>query len=376
MSLTTLDHPDPVAERDDPARSGTVAAALTACYELVGRGEYEVADKRLDALTRMGKSPKQDLRILYMRATTLLRLNKLNDACALLDEGIEQSERFMDYGALAQLAYLYATAQRELDHPVVAARYCEVALEAWRLYLAGKSADQQDAIFELDALILLNQLYFFSGKYVQAESVFRVARRLAERSQIPPVRRGNLAWIEANFYRWRSEPGKALESAMAALTVLDEHGTLMERSRLRMVIADIAMDLAERYNSPAHDGANQHFLGLAETFVTASLDGLSVVGNPFALALTRLACARLYRLARRNVDRHKLIDGVGSFAIEAGDRTVQGQVWSARGDEYLDEGEYGQAVNAYLEAITLLKDADMQGHSVWAMRALRIARQE
>lgn len=357
-----------------------MADALTVCYELVRSGGYEEADKRLDALRRMEKSGKQDLRVLYMQATTALQLSRLNIACALLDEGLEQAERSNDHGALAQIAYMVATTQRELDHPVVAAHYCEVALEAWHLYLGSQLADQQladqqDTLFELDVLILLNQLYFFSGKFTQSERVFRIARKLANRSVVPPARRASLAWIEAMFYRWRGEPGKALDRGMAALKVLDEHGTLLERSRLRTELAHISMDFAER-DSALSLGVNHHFLSLAETFTSAALDGLSQSDNPFALNLGRLVGARLYRLADRNVDRLKLIDSVGNFAIQAGDRTMLGQVWSARGDEYLTQGEYGQAVNSYLEAIATFKNEHMDAHSVWALRALRNARHE
>lgn len=373
MSSTSLDHPDPTAERMDPARSTRAADELIACYGMVRRREYEEADKRLSAVERLEKSPKQALRVLYMRATASLGMRALPAGRDLLAEGLEQAEHFDDYGALAQFAYLYATTQRELGEPIVAARHTELALEAWREYVGSDATDAQDTVFELDLLILLNQLYFFSGRFTRAERVFRVARGVAQRTSVPPVRRANLAWIEALFHRWRSEPGRALDCGLRALAVLDEHGTLLERSRLRTALADIAMDLVEHSDSPANGGVSQHFLGLAHTFLGDSLNGLRASGDLFALGLGQLANARLARLANRNVDRLGLIDDVGNVALALGNRTVVGQVWSARGDEYLAQGERGSAVYCYLEALDILKGAHMRAHSVWALRALNRA---
>ena len=376
MSSTTLDHPDPTSERTDPARSNRAADELVACYGMVRRREYEEASKVLAAVEPLEKSPKQALRVVYMRALTSLGLKKLPVGCDLLAEGLDQAEQCDDFGALAQLAYLYATTQRELGQPVVAARHAEVALEAWRLHIGAEPTDGQDTLFELDLLILLNQLYFFSGQFARAERVFRAARRVALRASVPPVRRANLAWIEALFHRWRSEPGRALDCGLRALAALDEHGTLLERSRLRTALADMAMDLAEHTGSRTNGGAGQHFLGLADTFMRDSLRGLRAEGDLFALGLGQLASARLARLTRRNVDRLRLIDGVANLAMAYGDRTVLGQVWSARGDEYLARDERGSAVACYLEALDILKEAHMQAHGVWALRALRRARGE
>lgn len=375
MSATTLDHPDPDTERSDPDRSERAADELVTCYGMVQRCEYDAASKRLAAAERLEKSPKQALRVLYMRALASLGQRALPAGCDLLAEGLDLAERVDDFGALAQMAYLYATTQRELGEQVIATRHTELALEAWRQYVGPDAADAQDTLFELDLLIQLNQLYFFSGRFTRAERVFRVARRVALRTTVPPVRRGNLAWIEALFHRWRSEPGRALDSGMAALAVLDEHGTLIERSRLRTALADIAMDLAERAESPTR-GVGPHFLALADSYLSEALPGLRAMDNPFAPGLGQLTSARLARLANHNVDRLRMIDSVGNMAIAFGNHTVLGQVWTARGDEYLAQGERGSAVTCYLEALDLLKGAQMQAHGVWALRALRRARQE
>lgn len=306
-----------------------------------------------------------------MRASVELGLQKLPSACELFIKGMRDAERAEDFGALAQFAMLYATALRELGQPRAATHYCAAALDAWRLYADPESADADDSRFELDTLILLNQLYFFSGKFVRAERVFHAARKVAQRVSMPPLRRGNLAWIEALFYRWRAQPGRALDAGMAALAIVDMHATVLERSRLRTLLADIAMDLAERDGSGALGGLSYHFLGIADTYMSAARAGLATAGDHFARGLGTLTDARLARLTNRNVDRLAMIDGVARMAMEYEDRTVLGQVWHARGDEYLALGQPGSARTCYQKSVDMLKAAHMQGHSVWPRRALR-----
>jgi tetratricopeptide (TPR) repeat protein len=371
MSSTTLDHPDPTTERADPDRSQIVADTLITCYQLVRARRYAQADALLANIRTLQMSPRQELRVIFVRATVDLRLGRLPNACEQLIKGVRQAERVDDFGALAQLAFVYASALRELGQSYGAERFSMSALDAWRLYADPERADEEDSRFELDTLIQLNQLYFFSGKFVQAERVFRSARKVAQRASIPPLRRGNLAWIEALFYRWQSEPGRALDAGMRALAVIDEHAPPLERARLRTLLTDIALDLAERDGSGAADGPSYHFLGVAESYMSAARIGLNAERDPFALGLGKLADARLARLTNRNVNRLATIDAVAHMAMDYGDSTVLGQVWTARGDEYLALGQSGSARTCYQEAVDILTQARMQGHSVWPLRALR-----
>ena len=373
MSTTTLDHPDPDGESTDPKRSALVAQALTACYDLVSSGRYADASRWLRTFQHMRKSPQQELRVLYMRATTALRQQVMPYAIALLSEGLDRAEQFDDMGAIAQFAYMYATTVRELGQYYNAARHAELAVTAWRDHI-GPEPDAADTKFELDALILLNQLYFFSGKFTRAEQVFRAALRIAQRKSVTPLRRANLAWIEALNERWRSRPGAALDSGMSALTVLDQVGKPLEQARLRTLLADIAMDQAERGDLPLRGGISDHFLSIAERYAVEAFPVLRSEGDPFALGLGQLMNARLARLTNRNLDRHQMIEAVARVSWQLGDRTVLGQTWIARGDEYLWQGEWGQAATCFQIALDSLKSAQLQAYSVMATRGLRKAR--
>ncbi|HKV85658.1 MAG TPA: hypothetical protein VJN88_13970 [Ktedonobacterales bacterium] len=370
MPSTTLDHPDPLWEYSDPDRSPSVADALTLSYGHLKRGEYALASRAIGPTQFLSMSRRQELRVFYMQAATSLRLGNFKRGLALLDEASAQALREGDHGALAQFAYMLADVSRELDSRDAAAVYCELALDAWNAHTQNQPADSSDGIFRLDVLISLALAHFYYGRFDPAERTLRAAKRLAGRIATPPVRRANLAWIEAMFQRWRGDAGGALTTAFQAYATLDLYGTRLECARLRTLMADIAMDLAVAGERSGLDATSQHFLGIADSQITPAFAYLEGAGDPLALGVTTLAQVRFARMARYDSPRLDDITRVERTAREYGDLTLLGQVWTARGDEHRARGERGSATNAYEQSLHTLKSAEMGALGVWARRAL------
>ncbi|HEV2403863.1 MAG TPA: hypothetical protein VGR88_00340 [Ktedonobacterales bacterium] len=376
MPSTTLDHPDPLWEQDDPDRSPTVAEALKLSYGQLKRGEFELVSRTVGPTQFLSMSRRQGLRVYFLQATALLRLGKLQRGFDLLDEASAQALSDGDHGALAQFAYMLAEVSRELDSRNAAAGYCELALDAWSEHTNDQPADGGDSVFKLDVLTALALAHFHYGRYDMAERTVRIAKRLADRIAAPPTRRANLVWIEAMFQRFRGDAGSALTTSMRAYAILDLYGTRLECARLRTLMADIAMDLAVTGERAGLDATRQHFLGIADSHLTPALAYLEGAGDPLALGVTTLATVRFARMAHYNSSRLDDIARVERTARQCGDLTLLGRVWTALGDERRARGEYSSAIYAYQESLGTLKAAEMGALGVWARRALHDMRQQ
>ncbi|MGH2485168.1 MAG: hypothetical protein ACRDHE_04050, partial [Ktedonobacterales bacterium] len=376
MPSTTLDHPDPLWEQSDPARSPVVADALKLSYGHLKRGEYALASRAIGPTQFLSMSRRQALRVFYMQATTSLRLGRFEHGLALLDEASAQALSEGDHGALAQFAYMLADVARELDSRDAAAGYYGIALDAWSAHTHDQPADGADSAFQLDVLSSLALAHFYYGRYDAAERALRAAKRLAAQIAASPARCANLAWIEAMFQRWRGDAGAALTTSVRAYATLDVYGSRLECARLRTLMADIAMDLAMAGARAGLDATRQHFLGMADSHLDSALAYLEGAGDPLALGVSTLAQVRFARMARYNSPRLDDIKRVERTARQFGDLTLLGQVWTSRGDEHRARGERGPATHAYEQSLRTLKSAEMGALGVWARRALHDMRQD
>lgn len=185
--------------------------------------------------------------------------------------------------------------------------------------------------------------------------------------------RAALEWDASVLAQWRNDPVEGLKLALSALEYYRSCNQPNELYRLRLHIADLAMDVLTK-DSP--QGLIKPTLQTPAYLDIVKAQLAEVHPDPgtgFALEIgiiRDLVSARLSRLEDRREDRFALLQRVKDLADALRLKHAEGQVLTALGDELLAIGDFEKARQRYREAIDLLEDSYAPGLALMPRRRL------
>lgn len=192
--------------------------------------------------------------------------------------------------------------------------------------------------------------------------------------EISPEFRAALEWDASVLAQWRNEPIAGLDLAVRALDYYRSHDHPNELCRLRLHIADLAMDILTK-DSPQGlcepSLQTQAYLDLAIEHLAAAHPA---PGSGFAIEIEityDLAAARLSRLQDLPEDRFTVIQGVVRQAKAMRLKPALGQALIALADELSATGDFDEARKRYREAVDVLKGSLAPGLALIPARKLR-----
>lgn len=195
------------------------------------------------------------------------------------------------------------------------------------------------------------------------------AQRLVDDS-VSPRLRANVHWDSSMLDRWRHDPLQGLAHALRAWEYYVSNGPVSERRRLRVQIAELAMDLAVSSVSQGAFTSFDAYLHLAEHHLVKARSRFPSWFVPDVDVILPLAYARFSRLTNRNEDRIGFIDGVLRRSARLYDSHIQGQAVAAFGDELAWLGRLDDAKNSYRSAIDILSPSLAPGLALLPRSAL------
>lgn len=372
MFRSFLDSPTSRDEVTDIGYDPDVAAALVRAYDLLASGELESARAVLRPFLVSEMSKRQRVRVQYVEGIASARHGNYVESLAPLDEAVAIALDIDDVGAIAKLAAAQGLSHYMLHQFVSAAHYYHAALDAWHaLRIPAGSATVDDVRFEIEILTRLSSQDLLLGRYREARRLLRSARNLT--SLVPDGDHiiGAIEWNLALLDRWRGEPERALRHGIAALAAYSTQGDSNNIARLRIVLADISLDLANVYIDDVITDTHDRLLTLAEPHLLYAQKALRLAHQPAAEAMATLAHIRYLRASRdTTVDRLATIELVIQEAVALDDLTLIGQSLSARGDELVARNQVESSQYAYRSAVELLTQIGAPGLGVLARRAL------
>jgi hypothetical protein len=140
-------------------------------------------------------------------------------------------------------------------------------------------------------------------------------------------------------------------------------------ARLRIVIADIALDIAQSF-LPSSADVPSNFIDLAATHLAQAMKANTMRIDPTGRALADLTYVRLSRLAGTNEDRLALLEAGARRASMLGDLPLLGQVQTSLGDELRHLGNMQAAIDLFGQAVDTLLQSDAPTYAIWPKRAL------
>jgi tetratricopeptide (TPR) repeat protein len=378
MSYTGIDIPDHLSEHGDPGYSSTARSALLTIYPLLARRAYPQAHPLLLDLLPQQMSLRQRMRVLYALGSVELGLGRMTDTIGTLDETIRLALSIDDLGAFAEASFLQHAAYHQLQHFTRAAQCCERALMAWKSYLSDHQPDARDLTFQLDILDALALEYFYAGHLPHSAHSIQSARDLLPLippSPTSPMRTAALEWTSALIKRWQGQPDRAFRHTLLAFDVYEAASSTGELARLRIVLADIVLDMVSPDGMGRAFDTRDRMLTIAEPHLMHALAQTTAAGDQAANGMALLAYARYNRLIKREHRMFHVIESVAHTAEALGDLPLLGQAYTGLADELAAVGEIESSLKWHHTAVDVLAASQAPVLSVWSRRALRNARE-
>ena len=365
---TLLDVPDSPVMHIDPEYSPEVAAILLDAYDRVKRHAYDEALACAARLADMPMSGEQRQRARYVSALAAVGLERLEAATQDLLDALETAAEEEDVEAVATLASFTAQIQHEMQRCEDAAEYLDISLDAYRSLPAEQR--RQRAGEELVLLSKLAAQRFMSAAYTEAMATAEEARLLAR--SLPNNRRplGEIEWTTALLYRWNGSLHAALEHALEAYRIYRSLNLTGVLARLRIVLADILLDLAARYLADGDQEALQGTLAQARPHILEALAQTSIFDDGGGQGMALLAYARYQRLTTPGKSARDAIWAAEQIASQTKDWALLGSTYTAYGDDLAADGRVAEAREAYTRALAALEHTQAPALSKWPRSAL------
>jgi|GEM_PF-1731073 tetratricopeptide (TPR) repeat protein len=372
MRNSRLDTPNLPSEHHEHAHSPTFAAVLSSAYVHLAEGLFEEAERLVVPYRAWPMSLTQRLRQLYILAASAQSRHDYTQAIALYEEAFSLCSVLEARAEFAQLSLLCAEAYHNLQQFAHAAFVASQGLSAW-LDLAP-DGDPRGAALEIDLRDRYSVELFLLGRYQESLKQCYRAHTLA--SALPAakstaLRVAGLDWTIAMLHRWRGNTKLALQHILAASAIYEKFGSADEFARLRIVIADIALDTL----APPGTGLVHHYrediVQLARDHINQALG--AITHDPAAQCMALLAQTRLHRmLSLMNQNRITHLESIGQIAEQLHDLPLLAQVYTALGDEFgaMGRAEIESQLNCYRRAIGVVEASQAPAYSVWPRRGL------
>jgi len=378
--------PDQMEWREEAHYSYAVGKQLTQLYWLLERRDAPRARRCLEHLDTAAMSIHQRLCLEYASGMVALTDKEYTSAWAHFDDALEVSHRVNDQRGSAALACLRGAASYHVQQYGAAITYYTLALDLIRALNETRGGEvAADSALELESLTPLASSYFVVGQFERSRQVIEDARRLVARASAEQQRdaqgmravrklAAEIEWVAALLFRWSGAPEQALRHAMAASEVYSAMGEQGSLGRISIVIADIALDLADAFAdltmTQLVTRSQQLYSSLAEPYILLATTTLRAQGDLLGAALADLARVRFERATRQTTPRMATIKEIAKVAQHYGDVSLLGLAQTALGDEFQSNGEREQSLACYRLALDTLRATNFPAMGIWAQRHL------
>lgn len=359
------------SEHWEHAHSPTVVSILDQAFDYLALRRFQDAEHVVMPYLSWPMSLGQRLRLLFIRANAAHQREDYQQAAILLEEAISICTDLEGQGELAQLALVSAEAHHALQEFSQAARIAGKGLDAWTGL--ARSTDPADITMEIDLRDRYSLELFLVGHYDDALKQCYKASALTRSqaaSRETALAAAALDWTLALLHRWHGNYKLARQHVLAALPIYIQWGHPDELARLRVVVADISLDLI----MPVGTGIPRHYredlLAQARLCLAQALGAMT--DDPAGMCMAELAEARLSRALAMNEDRVAKLESLGQVAEQLHDLPLLAQVYTALGDEFGSSGEAEREsqFNCYRRALGVAEASQAPAYSVWARRGL------
>jgi hypothetical protein len=376
MLKTFLDGPEDHLDYLDPDFSLDIARHLRRIYARPVDVRFRGAHVVLEPLLDQPMGLRQRIRAWRAAAAAHQYEGGVAWGADYFDVALVDAQKLGDPSAFAVLG-LEQTHLHYVSHSIVSARdYALDALEAFSALPDATLPMAPDVSgFGLTLLWELATQHFLLEEHTIALDYVENARRLARSGESPHHREASIAWAAALIYRWLQRPIAALAAAREGTLLFERYqfGLPEERARMAVVLAEVAMDAAEHLSPTEDDVAGTmtvHLLEEASRYLYSALIGLARADDYLGLARARLVETRLSRLMQTAVDRETLYTEIEQIALVTGDRPLECQVWTERGDNLRASEQESGALACYRAALDAIARSDASAMGMWARRAL------
>jgi tetratricopeptide (TPR) repeat protein len=371
MRLSRLDTANLPSEHWEHAHSPSFAGVLSSAYGYLALGQFDEAEHLVTPYVTWPMSVAQRLRLLFILAASAQDHQDYKQAIAFIEEAMALCVALDGRAEFAQLALLGAEAHHNLQRFANAAFIAGEGLSAW-LDLKV-SNNPTDLNLEIDLRDRYSLELFLLGRYedalTQSYRAFTLAKSQPATRQTA-LRAAGLDWTIALLQRWRGNYKLAQQHILSSLAIYERLGSPNELSRLRIVAADITLDMLV----PLGVGIPYHYredlIQLAHLYITQALNAITV--DPAAKCMGLLAKARFSRTLSMNEGRFTQLESLGHVAEQLYDLPLLAQVYTALGDEFGAAGkaETESQLNCYRRALGVVEASQAPAYSVWPRRAL------
>ncbi|WIG61041.1 MAG: hypothetical protein OJF49_003789 [Ktedonobacterales bacterium] len=374
---SALNVPDDAQSHLDADYSLAIAQSLRQAYFAIKEGNYVLAGQLAQHNMNGLMSARQRMRMYYVSAVAASALSAYRDAMNWLDEAQDIACVLGDVGALAELAFQSGVANGAVQNCGAAAEYFDIALDSVRTL--SEEGEPVDPSFELHTLTLLAHYLFVLGKYEQVTDHITEARRLVQLVPESQLQAASIEWLAALLYRWSGQPDRALRYALAAAKVYSDLAPGAETvhdAKLRSVVAECALDIAESLAANEQPEQGQVFVRLAQPYVQQSLaiarNALSEsdAESEAVRGLLLLTSFRFERLAGERANHTAKYEQIERVGRKIGDSSLLCQTYTALGQEWASRGERESALSCYRYAMEAQSRGDAVVWGVWARRGL------
>lgn len=318
-------------------------------------------------------APALHVRVRFVQSYASAQLGALEQACAYLDDALEVSLAIGNLAVFAELAYLHGLFDSRMQHASQAMSYFEMAVEALQSSTDAEPQRPATAELALDILTRLAAQCFLLGNYSSAQTTLADAKQLLTTQPPHAVVAAPIEWTHALLERWRGNLALAFQHALRANACYEAMNTdadYVAHARLRIVAADIALDLAEQAELAAQSSRAERFVWLAQPLIRTAYEYLQGTPDTAGEQLALLSFVRLRRLQALTDDFRPLIEHIARSAQGGGDLPLLGQALTALGQDYAARGELDSALNLYRAALETLAHSQAPALQVWPRRAL------
>lgn len=375
MPKTFLDVAYTDKELSNPATDRHTAEALRIAYACSKLGNYQRTLDTLQHYLSRAMSDRQFIRVRYLGGFAWSQLGSFTLASEMLGEAYERVQRLDDLGASALISYVHGTNFYYSNKFGTASHWYRTTLDTWHsIGIEPTEMTSQDISFEANALVGLGLQRLWLADYDEAERLLiRAGAVLSVTSDpegsVPQMAR--IKWTLALIQRWQGKLRDAYHHAREALDVYEVAGQPNAVSRLRTVLADILLDIAESYSTTLAATSLDRLFRPAKAHLDQAMQESKQAMDEASEGMAILTHARYLRATHdQNRDRVKPVETAGHMAIGSGDLSLLGQAFAGRADELALQGNYDAATTSYYNAIEILTKNGVPALARWPRRSL------
>lgn len=337
-----LHYPDLTAWRAEPDYSAPVASALRAAYHLLDSypdslaaayKAYAIASSHV----RREMSVQQRMNLRYILARSLSEIGEPELVFEMLDCALEISTQLHDRGSTAELLYLSGRTKRAYMQPHEA---------IWDLRASRNIIDDlRGSEFAAAPLLELNVAFasaavaLFQARYRDALRLLDEASRLRFAAQHPDLEQDRIAWMRAVALRYLGHAEAALPILAEIAERLDAMPTTASFVRVHAVLADVALDLAERARDRGEEGSMTQLLIRAQTHARKGIERSNAVLDQGGAMLAQLALVRQSQFVEDSDTRRRIIAEAWRFAEKSDEYDIMAQARIALARELVAHGD-------------------------------------